>query len=89
MKVIIVSTRYFGDCLLSAALSVAIKSEIPDALVDILTFCGNETILENISSIDHVITMPKNILLVKNLGTLCKNAEMVNSSFPLLRLIIL
>lgn len=61
MKVIIVSTRYFGDCLLSAALSVAIKSEIPDALVDILTFCGNETILENISSIDHVITMPKNL----------------------------
>lgn len=61
MKVIIVSTRYFGDCLLSAALSVAIKSEIPDALVDILTFWGNETILENISSIDHVITMPKNL----------------------------
>ena len=30
MKVIIVSTRYFGDCLLSAALSVATKSEIPD-----------------------------------------------------------
>lgn len=61
MKVIIVSNRYFGDCLLSAALSDAIKSEIPDALVDILTFCGNETILENISSIDHVITMPKSL----------------------------
>lgn len=65
MKVIIVSTRYFGDCLLSAALSVAIKSEIPDALVDILTFCGNETILENISSIDHVITMPKNLSVLR------------------------
>lgn len=61
MKVIIVSTRYLGDCLLSAALSGAIKEKVPDALVDILTFCGNEAILENVSSIDHVITMPRNL----------------------------
>lgn len=61
MKIVIVSTRYLGDCLLSAALSRPIKAKFPDALVDIITFCGNETILENISSVDHVITMPKNL----------------------------
>lgn len=38
MKILIVSLRYLGDCLLAAALAPAIKEKLPDAQVDLLTF---------------------------------------------------
>lgn len=55
MKVLIVSLRYLGDCLLAAALAPAIKEKLPDAQVDLLTFRDNRGILEGITAIDNVI----------------------------------
>lgn len=55
MKILIVSLRYLGDCLLAAALAPAIKEKLPDAQVDLLTFKDNRGILEGISAIDNVI----------------------------------
>ena len=55
MKILIVSLRYLGDCLLAAALAPAIKKKLPDAQVDLLTFKDNRGILEGISAIDNVI----------------------------------
>lgn len=55
MKILIVSLRYLGDCLLAAALAPAIKEKLPDAQVDLLTFRDNRGILEGITAIDNVI----------------------------------
>lgn len=57
MNVLIVTMRYFGDCLLSAALARPIKERFPDARVELLTYRGNEKILEGCDLIDRVITV--------------------------------
>ncbi|HIU85052.1 MAG TPA: glycosyltransferase family 9 protein [Candidatus Aphodousia gallistercoris] len=59
MKVLIVSTRYWGDCLLAASLAQPIKDRWPQATVDMLTFKSNESILEGITAIDHIIGVEK------------------------------
>lgn len=59
MKVLIVTTRYFGDCFLSAALARPIKERSPFSTVDLLTYHGNEKILEGSRNIDHILTIDK------------------------------
>ena len=59
MKVLIVTTRYFGDCFLSAALARPIKEQSPFSTVDLLTCHGNEKILEGCRDIDHILTIDK------------------------------
>ena len=60
MKFLIVSLRYFGDCFLSASLAPAIKKRLPGSIVDILTYRGNEKVLEGCGDVDHVLTIEKN-----------------------------
>ncbi len=55
MKVLIVSTRYLGDCLIAAGLAAPIKTYLPEAEVHMLTFESNRSILEGVQGIDHVI----------------------------------
>ncbi|MDO5531917.1 glycosyltransferase family 9 protein [Sutterella sp.] len=55
MKVLIVSLRYLGDCLLAAALAPAVKAKFPDAQVDLLSFRDNLSILEGVPCIDNRI----------------------------------
>ena len=55
MRVLIVSTRYLGDCLIAASLATPIKANFPEAEVDLLTFESNRAILEGVKGIDHVI----------------------------------
>ena len=61
MKVLIVSLRYFGDCFLSAALARPIKSSDPNTCVDLLTYRGNEKIIEASNDIDHILTIEPNL----------------------------
>ena len=61
MKVLIVTMRYFGDCLLSAALARPIKERFPDARVELLTYRGNEKILQGCEEIDRVITVDNHL----------------------------
>lgn len=61
MKILIVSLRYLGDCFLSAALAGPIKAKYPDAYVDVLTYKGNEKIIEGCNDIDHVLTIEANL----------------------------
>lgn len=61
MKVLIVTMRYFGDCLLSAALARPIKERFPDARIELLTYRGNDKILEGCELIDRVITIENNL----------------------------
>ena len=55
MKVLIVSTRYLGDCLIAAGLAAPIKTYLPEAEVHMLTFESNRSILEGVQGIDNVI----------------------------------
>lgn len=55
MRVLIVSMRYLGDCVVSAALAGAVKEKMPDAEVWMLTFKRNLPILEGIDILDGVI----------------------------------
>ena len=55
MRVLIVSTRYLGDCLIAASLATPIKANFPEAEVDLLTFESNRAIIEGVKGIDHVI----------------------------------
>ncbi|MBM6703276.1 glycosyltransferase family 9 protein [Sutterella massiliensis] len=55
MRVLIVSMRYLGDCVVSAALARAVKEKMPDAEVWMLTFKRNLPILEGIDILDGVI----------------------------------
>lgn len=55
LRVLIVSTRYLGDCLLAASLVNPIRERYPDAEVDVLTFHRNCGILEGVPGIRRVI----------------------------------
>lgn len=55
MRVLIVSMRYLGDCVVAAALARSVKEKMPDAEVWMLTFRRNLSILEGIESLDGVI----------------------------------
>ena len=55
MKFLIVTLRYFGDCLIAASFAPALKKYFPDSQVDLLTFNDNKSILTGIKAIDHVI----------------------------------
>lgn len=57
MKFVIVSMRYFGDCLVAASLSKTLKARFPDSHVAVLTGKRNITILEGIPSIDERIAV--------------------------------
>lgn len=55
MRVVIVTMRYLGDCIVSAALAESVKKQFPDAEVWMLTYKKNTSILEGIESIDGIL----------------------------------
>lgn len=55
MKVLILSLRYLGDCLLASSLAAPIKQRFPGSEVDLLTFKGNISILDGNATLDRVI----------------------------------
>lgn len=70
MRIAIVSLRYFGDCLLAAALAKPLKEQCPDTEIAVLTFERNASIVNGIPYVDKVLTVPNKAslpLLVKTL----------------------
>ena len=57
MNILIVTTRYLGDCLLASSLAGPIKARWPDAHVSVLTFTANKAILEGVAEIDEILTV--------------------------------
>ncbi len=55
MRVLILSLRYLGDCLLASSLAAPIKQRFPRSEVDLLTFNGNVSILEGNATLDHIM----------------------------------
>lgn len=77
MRVLIVSMRYLGDCVVSAALARAVKEKMPDAEVWMLTFKRNLPILEGIDILDGVIGVeakPSYLKQLKEMASVWKNS---------------
>lgn len=72
MRIAIVSLRYFGDCLLAAALAKPLKEQCPDAEIAVLTFERNASIVNGIPYVDKVLTVPNKASLPLFLKTLWK-----------------
>ena len=69
-RVLIISMRYLGDCLLSASLAAPIREAFPDARIDILTYQSNVGILEGVEGINKIIVVqqkPSKKELIKEL----------------------
>ena len=66
-KILIVSFRYFGDALLCTSLAERIKEASETSEVSFLCYSKVAPILNNIKSIDSIITIDEGASLIKNL----------------------
>ncbi len=72
-KILVVNLRFFGDALISAALSVRLKTHWPNAEVTYLVFDRVAPILEGIKTIDRILAVPQRPPKRKQLAFMLKH----------------
>lgn len=58
-KILLISTRQFGDLLLTTPLVRSLKHAYPQAIIDVLAFQGKEFILDDNPDINQILTIPE------------------------------
>jgi len=71
-KFLIIQTAFIGDVILSTSVAEKLHAFFPDAQIDFLVRKGNESLLENHSFINHVITWDKKKNKLRNLLNIIK-----------------